>query len=83
MPGAGSSLKDLALAEGCEVFVTGEMTHHEILAARQAGMSILLAGHSNTERGYLKRLAVRLEDLLGEDADIRVSTLDRDYIVAV
>jgi dinuclear metal center YbgI/SA1388 family protein len=83
VPGAGSSLKDLALAEGCEVFVTGEMTHHEILAARQAGMSILLAGHSNTERGYLKRLAVRLEDLLGEDADIRVSTLDRDYIVAV
>jgi|TARA_R110000782_G_scaffold19140_4_gene52213 dinuclear metal center YbgI/SA1388 family protein len=83
VPGAGSSLKDLALAEGCEVFVTGEMTHHEILAARMAGMSILLAGHSNTERGYLKRLAVRLEDLLGEDADIRVSTLDRDYIVAV
>jgi putative NIF3 family GTP cyclohydrolase 1 type 2 len=83
VPGAGSSLKDLALAEGCEVFVTGEMTHHEILAARQAGMSILLAGHSNTERGYLKRLAGRLEDLLGQDADIRVSDLDRDYIVAV
>ena len=83
VPGAGSSLKDLALAEGCEVFVTGEMTHHEILAARQAGMSILLAGHSNTERGYLKRLAVRLEDLLGSGADIRVSDLDRDYIVAV
>ncbi len=83
VPGAGSSLKDLALAEGCEVFVTGEMTHHEILAARQAGLSILLAGHSNTERGYLKRLAVRLEDLLGEGVDIRVSEMDRDYIVAV
>ncbi len=83
VPGAGSSLKDLALAEGCDVFVTGEMTHHEILAARQAGMSILLAGHSNTERGYLKRLAVRLEDLLGEGVDVRVSEADRDHIVAV
>lgn len=83
VPGAGSSLKDLALGEGCEVFVTGEMTHHEILACRQAGMSILLAGHSNTERGYLKRLAVRLEDILGEAADIRVSEMDRDHIVAV
>lgn len=83
VPGAGSSLKDLALAEGCDVFVTGEMTHHEILAARQAGMSILLAGHSNTERGYLKRLAHRLTGLLGDDADVRVSDLDRDYIVAV
>lgn len=83
VPGAGSSLKDLAMAEGCEVFVTGEMTHHEILAARQSGMSILLAGHSNTERGYLKRLAGRLEEMLGNGADVRVSDLDRDYIVAV
>lgn len=83
VPGAGSSLKELALAEGCEVFVTGEMTHHEILAARQAGMSILLAGHSNTERGYLRRLAGRLMDILGPEADVRVSDLDRDYIVAV
>lgn len=83
VPGSGSSLKDLALLEGCEVFVTGEMTHHEILAARQAGMSILLAGHSNTERGYLKRLAGRLEEMLGDGVDIRVSDLDRDYIVAV
>lgn len=83
VPGSGSSLKDLALVEGCEVFVTGEMTHHEILAARQAGMSILLAGHSNTERGYLKRLAGRLEEMLGDGVDIRVSDLDRDYIVAV
>lgn len=83
VPGAGGSLKELALSEGCEVFVTGEMTHHEILAARHAGMSILLAGHSNTERGYLHRLAVRLTDLLEPDADVRVSALDRDYIVAV
>jgi dinuclear metal center YbgI/SA1388 family protein len=83
VPGSGSSLKDLALLEGCEVFVTGEMTHHEILACRQAGMSILLAGHSNTERGYLKRLAGRLETMLGDGVDVRVSDLDRDYIVAV
>ncbi len=83
VPGSGGSLKDLALAEGCDVFVTGEMTHHEILACRQAGMSVLLAGHSNTERGYLTRLAGRLEAALGDGADIRVSELDRDYIVAV
>lgn len=83
VPGAGGSLKDLALAEGCDVFVTGEMTHHEILACRQAGMSILLAGHSNTERGYLRRLAGRLEELLEDGVDIRVSEMDRDHIVAV
>ncbi len=82
VPGAGGSLADLALAEGCDVFITGEMTHHEILAARHAGMSVLLAGHSNTERGYLQRLRGRLEEMLPK-ADVRVSTADRDHIVAV
>ena len=83
VPGSGGDFVQLALSEGCEVLVTGEMTHHEMLAARQSGLSILLAGHTNTERGYLKRLAVRLEDMLGSGADIRVSSMDRDWIVAV
>lgn len=81
VPGSGGSMVDLAIKEGCDAFITGEMTHHEILAARQSGISVLLAGHSNTERGYLKRLAPRLSDLLNR-ADVRVSAKDRDYIVA-
>ncbi|MEM9372107.1 MAG: Nif3-like dinuclear metal center hexameric protein [Planctomycetota bacterium] len=81
VPGSGGSMVDLARQEECDVFVTGEMTHHEILAARQSGISVLLAGHSNTERGYLKRLAPRLSGLL-DRADVRVSAKDRDYIVA-
>ncbi|MFK7883521.1 MAG: Nif3-like dinuclear metal center hexameric protein [Phycisphaerales bacterium] len=81
VPGSGGSMVDLALKEGCDAFVTGEMTHHDILAARQAGLSVLLAGHSNTERGYLHRLASKLNGLL-RSADIRVSEMDRDYIVA-
>ncbi len=59
-PGAGGSLADAALAQGCEVFITGEMKHHEVLAALRHGMSVVLAGHTNTERGYLPVLAERL-----------------------
>lgn len=59
-PGAGAEVAPLALAEGCEVFVTGEMKHHEVLPMLDAGMSVILAGHTNTERGYLPRLAERL-----------------------
>jgi len=80
VPGAGASLVDLARMEGCEVFVTGEMTHHQILAANQAGMNILLAGHTNTERGYLPRLASKLLDRLPK-ADVRISKADRDTIM--
>jgi len=80
VPGAGASLIDLAKAEGCEVFITGEMTHHQILAANQAGINILLAGHTNTERGYLTRLASKLLEQLPR-AEIRISKADRDTIM--
>ena len=59
-PGAGASLVESASRESCEVFLTGEMKHHEVLAANAMGIGIILAGHSNTERGFLPRLAERL-----------------------
>ena len=79
IPGSGGSMAQLAKDEGCELLITGEMTHHQILAASQSGLSVLLAGHTNTERGYLKRLAGTLENLL-PDAKFQISTVDRDEI---
>lgn len=82
VPGAGESLAPLAAREGCEAFITGEMRHHQVLAAIHSGMHVLLAGHTNTERGYLPRLADRLrEDLPG--LDCRISTRDRDPLVVL
>lgn len=63
-PGSGAELADLSRAEGCQVYVTGEMKHHETLAAVESGMSIITAGHTATERGYLPRLAARLHEAL-------------------
>lgn len=59
-PGAGASLAPTAREEGCSVFMTGEMRHHEVLENIEHGMSILLVGHTNSERPYLPRLADRL-----------------------
>jgi dinuclear metal center YbgI/SA1388 family protein len=80
VPGSGASFVDLARDEGCEVFITGEMTHHEIVAARQSGISVLLAGHTNTERGYLPRLENKLHELCPNIETI-ISEKDRDCIV--
>lgn len=80
VPGSGASLVELASRERCEVFITGEMTHHQITEAKQSGISVLLAGHTNTERGYLPRLKEKLEDLC-PGTDIMISEKDRDYIV--
>ena len=60
VPGAGFSLMTKAVDAGCTLFVTGEARHHDQLAARAAGCDLVLAGHSQTERGYLPRLAKSL-----------------------
>lgn len=37
-----------------DAYVTGEMSHHEILAATAQGRLVILTHHSNSERGYLR-----------------------------
>lgn len=75
--GAGGSLRVAAVEQGCEVFVTGEMRHHDVLAATAAGCSVILAGHTATERPYLKVLRKRLAAAL-PDLEVSVSRRDAD-----
>merc|ERR1712224_691024 len=48
--GSGSSVLSGVKAD---MFLTGEMTHHQILQANDNGTTVVLTDHSNTERGYL------------------------------
>ena len=81
-PGAGGSLLEDAISVGCDCFVTGEMRHHDVLAANARGVSVILAGHTNTERGYLKVLARRLRPLV-TTATFEVARRDRDPLKVV
>jgi len=73
--GAGGSVCDLAIDDGCEVFITGEMTHHDVVAATARGCTVVLTGHTNSERGYLPKLKEQLSELL-PNANISVSKAD-------
>ena len=55
---------EAAECAGSTLHITGEMRHHDVLAARERGMSVMLAGHTNTERGYLPTLQSRLSAAL-------------------
>ncbi|MCA9279942.1 MAG: Nif3-like dinuclear metal center hexameric protein [Phycisphaeraceae bacterium] len=79
-PGAGADLVGDALREKCELFVTGEMRYHEVIDCLNKGMSVMLAGHTNTERGYLVRLADRLAAML-PDVPFRVAKSDITPVV--
>ena len=72
----GELLKD-ALAQGAELYLTGEMRHHDALRAAEAGMTVVCTLHSNSERAVLKRLAGKLKGRLPKLA-VYVSKLDVD-----
>lgn len=80
--GAGGSMYDEALREGCHLYFTGEMRHHDVLAAQARGCTVILAGHTNSERGYLRVLRDRLAAAL-EGVEIMVSERDRDPLDAM
>ncbi|KAG7277580.1 hypothetical protein CRUP_013898, partial [Coryphaenoides rupestris] len=66
-----------------DLYVTGEMSHHEVLDVVARGTSVILSDHSNSERGFLsvvrERLAVRLPD----SVTVAVSRADRDPLEVV
>ena len=63
--------------------MTGEMSHHDVLASVADGTAVVLAGHSNTERGFLKVLAKRLVSEFGKGLQVRVAKKDRDPLTVV
>jgi putative NIF3 family GTP cyclohydrolase 1 type 2 len=70
---AGKTVRTIALCAGAGIealrgikadcYLTGEMKHHDVLAAVQNGTGIILCGHTQTERGYLPILENTLRDV--------------------
>jgi len=75
--GAGGSFLDDALAQKCDLYVTGEMRHHDAQKAVKAGMVVACTLHSNSERAVLKRLRDDLQRRL-PGLECRLSQQDRD-----
>ena len=74
-PGAGATVIGTAPAD---VYLTGEMRHHDVLEAVAGGTSVILTNHTHTERGYLEVLARRLTAAFGGKVEVDVSRCDRD-----
>ena len=78
--GSCGSLLDAAARAGATLFLTGELPHHDVLRAHALGLEVLLAGHTNTERGYLPRLAESIR-ARHPGVEVVVSERDRDPIL--
>ncbi len=75
--GSCGKIINTAIAEGCDLYLTGELKHHLALAAQEAGLTCICLSHTVSERFALKSLAKRLKKPL-KDVTIRVSKKDAD-----
>jgi putative NIF3 family GTP cyclohydrolase 1 type 2 len=85
--GSGASVFK-ALSNDVDVLFTGELSHHEVLAAVAKGQHVILCGHTNTERGFLSTLQRTLQRQLDEDnvpgeIEVIISKQDQDPLQIV
>jgi len=78
--GSCGDMLDDVIAAGAELYLTGEMRHHDAVKTAAAGITVVCTLHSNSERAVLKRLKKRLEQLPGVPP-ISISRSDRDPFV--
>ncbi|KAJ3244994.1 NGG1 interacting factor [Chytriomyces hyalinus] len=83
--GSGSSVLEAANAD---LLFTGEMSHHDVLAANARGCAVVLCEHSNTERGFLAGAFLeKLKSVINADGEIAVSVIssvaDKDPLFIV
>lgn len=69
--GGGQGYIDLAAAQGCDAFITGEVSEQTIHSAREQGIHFFAAGHHATERYGIKALGNWLAQEYGFDVEFK------------
>ncbi len=78
--GAGGSVLG---GRPADVYLTGEMRHHDVLEANAEGVSVVLCDHTNTERGYLPTYRGKIRKALGGKVEVVVAKRDREPLEIV
>jgi dinuclear metal center YbgI/SA1388 family protein len=77
---AGSGGGLLSEASNFDLYLTGELRHHDVLRALSRGTSVVLCEHSSSERGFLRHFADRLREVTAGRIEVLVSEADRDPV---
>jgi dinuclear metal center YbgI/SA1388 family protein len=64
--GSGGSLISVAADRGADLLITGDLSHHEALAAEDLGLSVIDGGHFHTEKAALWLFAERFRNRVEE-----------------
>ena len=76
--GAGFSVETIedAFKQGCDVFISGDVKHHEALYANERGICLIDAGHYGTEKFFVQNLSEKLNAAIGKEVEIIASEID-------
>ena len=78
--GSGGSLLN---GVNADLYITGEMSHHEVLAVIAEGRNVLLSEHTHTERGFLKSVVEMLHVQTMNSIEFIVSEADCNPIQTI
>jgi len=65
------------IAANADLYLTGELKHHQALAAQEAGLTCICLSHTVSERFILKKIAKQLQKPL-KNTIIKISRTDKD-----
>ena len=68
--GAGIEFAEAAASKGCDLFITGDIKHHEAQKAETMGIAVIDAGHYGTEKSFGENMRSLLQKHLGGKAEI-------------
>lgn len=75
--GSCGKIINLVIAQKADLYLTGELKHHQALAAQQAGLTCICLSHTVSERFILTKLAKQLKKYIKE-VTIKISKKDAD-----
>lgn len=75
VPGSGKSEIKTALLKGADVLITGDITHHEGIDAKESGLNIIDAGHDGLENAFIYHMR---DYIISNFQDIIVKTAPID-----
>lgn len=70
--GAGAEFAENAKEAGCDLFITGDVKHHQAQEAKEMGMNILDIGHYGSEKIFSANMAAYLR----ENTDLTIMESD-------
>ncbi len=63
--GSGGSLLNKVLKSKVDAFLTGELSYHDFLLAKDSDLAVIVAGHWATEHGFVELMVRYFDDYFG------------------